>query len=144
MLISLLVIQLPYAVRQGRVDIWSLLDLEGNKQELQDVERITCLIPEGEYDTVYAYGMESCSRWYLQAGLFPDYRYHDWQEHYIELKPQIGIELVEWLEEAGARWIVTPADVVIKPSSIDNVIKKYYDIYEQTDAYVLYRAIEDK
>lgn len=102
-----------------------------------NVLEIKSQIPESDYDSVYAYGIGSCSNWYAQADLFPPHRYCDWQEHYIALNPNIGDELTVWLQSESPKWIVIPTDYTIAPQQIAEAINSHYHVYTQNDAYVL-------
>ena len=104
------------------------------------IESIKAAIPDEDRDRVYAYGFGSCSSWYAQANLFPAHRYCDWQKHYIELCPEIGEELDQWLRNQGPKWIVTMANTTIHPEQIAGAIAENYRIYAQNDYYILYCA----
>ena len=97
-------------------------------------------IPKSEYDSVYAYGMESCSVWYDRAGMLPAHRYCDWQEHYISLNPEIGEELAAWLEEEPVKWIVIPMNYQIAPERIAEAVEAHYDVYADNGAYILLKV----
>ena len=108
---------------------------------------IAARIPEDERDSVYAYGMAtygggmfSCANFYVQAQLLPSHRYCDWQEHYIELNPQVGDELAAWLAEENPKWVVVPVEYEIAPEQIAGVIRAHYHEYERNDIYILYAA----
>ncbi|MBQ7801868.1 MAG: hypothetical protein IJ375_06060 [Oscillospiraceae bacterium] len=108
-------------------------------QSLQ-IRDIVSHIPESDYDSVYAYGMGSCSGWYAQAGLLPAHRYCDWQAHYIELNPEIEGELAQWMAEEQVRWIVLPADYEPAPARIARALEDHYQEYARNGAYVLLTA----
>lgn len=108
--------------------------LRGHTYNILDIKS---QIPESDYDRVYVYGMESCSEWYIQAGLLPSHRYCDWQEHYIALNPKIGDELTAWLQAESPKWIVIPIDYTIAPQQIADAIDSHYHVYTQNDAYIL-------
>lgn len=103
------------------------------------ITEIVDLIPQQEQDSVYVYGLNSCSNWYVRAGLFPAHRYCDWQEHYIDLVPEIGNELESWLREGGPIWVVTPADTEIAPAQIRDAINDCYHVYGKNRSYTLYQ-----
>lgn len=104
------------------------------------IQEIKSYIPEADYDSVYAYGMASCSNWYVQADLFPCHRYCDWQEHYIQLNPAIGDELTAWLASESPKWVVVPADYTIAPAQIADVVSAHYHEFARNREYVLYIA----
>lgn len=103
------------------------------------ITEIVDLIPQQERNSIYVYGLNSCSNWYVRAGLFPAHRYCDWQEHYIELVPEIGNELESWLRDGGPIWVVTPTDIEIAPTQIRDAINDCYHIYEKNGSYTLYQ-----
>lgn len=108
---------------------------------------IAARIPEDERDSVYAYGMAtyaggmfSCANFYVQAQLLPSHRYCDWQEHYIELNPEVGDELAQWLAGENPKWVVVPVEYEIAPEQIADAIEAHYHEYERNDTYILYAA----
>ena len=105
------------------------------------VEDIVYQVPEEERDLLYAYAVDiSCSKWYAQADLLPPIRYCDWQASYISMRPEIGVELSQWLEE-DCLWIVTQRDAEIAPQQIADVIaEQYMEAYSNED-YTLYRKV---
>lgn len=109
-----------------------------------NVLEIMEMIPEDDYDDVYVYNVGSCSRWCMQAGILPIYKYCDWQNTYIRLNPEIGYELSSWIEEDGPKWIVTTSDGAVEPQIIANIVKKKYTVHFENDSYVLYFQNEEK
>lgn len=106
------------------------------------VDEIVSQIPPDEQDHVYAYGTGiSCSRWYVMAGLFPPIRYCDWQQSYINMRPEIGNELADWLKQDGI-WLVTDKNYTFTPQQIADVVAENYTEYFSNESYTLYRIIE--
>lgn len=106
----------------------------------QNALQIKDAIGENQGD-VYAYGLPSCSNWYLQAELLPCNRYCDWQEHYILLNPKIGEEILQWLVEDSPEWIVLATDKSIEYPAIANIIETRYSIHTQNKEYTLYKHV---
>lgn len=92
-----------------------------------------------EEDSVYTYG-HACSAWYARTGRFPGNRYCDWQEHYIELNPEVGDELAAWLGAESADWIVIPLHYEFAPEQIAEVVAAHYHEYSRNGAYILLKA----
>ena len=113
---------------------------EEDRQEHDAVADIVSRIPEAERDSVYVYGLTSCSGWYVQAGLLPPQKYCDWQAHYIQLVPQIGQELTDWLDQGGARWVVLPAGQEIGPERVARSLQTHYVPEYENGMYTLLRA----
>lgn len=113
---------------------------EEDRREYDAVMDIVERIPEESRGSVYVYGLTSCSAWYLQAGLLPPQKYCDWQEHYIQLVPQIGRELTDWLAGGGARWVVIPAGQKPRPEQIAQTLQQFYVPEYENDRYTLLRA----
>ncbi|MBQ7801867.1 MAG: hypothetical protein IJ375_06055 [Oscillospiraceae bacterium] len=108
---------------------------------------IASWIPEEERGSVYAYGMAtyaggmySCSNFYVQAQLLPSHRYCDWQEHYIELNPEMGEELAAWLAAENPKWVIVPVEYTIQPEQIAEAINGHYHEHVRNDTYILYAA----
>ena len=110
----------------------------------QQIQQIKAQIPEEDYDRVFVYGMKSCSKWYLQAGLFPPNKYCDWHHNYIQLNPQIGDELVNRMTGGDFGWIVVDAHTEIEPIPIAETIESYYTIYFENDDHTLYQYTGDR
>ena len=109
-------------------------------EERQDYDAIQTLverIPLDQRDSVYVYGLVSCSAWYLQADMLPPVKYCDWQSHYIQLVPEIGKEIHDFLSSPDARWVVT-GQGKMEPESIDELLREKYQIREKTDHYCLW------
>ena len=115
-----------------------LLNPQPSTESHQRVLEIRDAIPEDERNSVYVYGLHSCSNWYLQADILPYNRYCDWQEHYIALNPEIGDEILQCLEQTPPQWIVTDAGTPVDQYHIADVITSNYDVYMSNEAYTLY------
>ena len=72
--------------------------------------------------------------------MLPPQKYCDWQEHYIQLVPQIGRELTDWLAGGGARWVVIPAGQQLQPEQIAQTLQQFYVPEYENDRYTLLRA----
>lgn len=97
-------------------------------------------VPEEERSQIYAYGINvSCCRWYVMAGCLPPNRYCDWQQDYISMRPEIGEELKQWLEQKEA-WIVTQKGYSFAPQIIADTVRENYSVFYENNDYVLYKA----
>lgn len=115
-----------------------IVGASGDDQFRQQILQISEQIPQEDRDSVYVYGLKSCSNWYLQADLMPTHRYCDWQEHYIELNPEIGTELAQWIGEQNPRWIVVAADAEGMSPVIARAISTGYTEHMRNESYILY------
>lgn len=140
-----LILSLLLLLSIGESVFWStynarsaILNPQPSRESHQRVLEIRDAIPEDERNSVYVYGLHSCSNWYLQADILPYNRYCDWQEHYIALNPEIGDEILQCLEQTPPQWIVTDAGTPVDQYHIADVITSNYDVYMSNEAYTLY------
>lgn len=135
---ALLYVQFPNFSEYTANGIKMLLGHSSYAEMKQEILTVRGIIPEEDRNNIYVYGMPTtCSNWYAMADLYPPNRYCDWQEHYIQLVPEIGDELALWLTSEDARWLVTPRDYDIRPQQIREVIETHYHVYAQTENYTL-------
>ena len=128
----------PRAIEEIR---YAMYCVRYNVEERQDYDAVQALlahIPEEERDRVYVYGLSSCSAWYIQAGLQPPMRYCDWQPHYIQLAPEIGREIENYLRSGEARWVVTGADAV-EPDTVAAILESEYTCVDTQSGYSLWK-----
>lgn len=65
-------------------------------------------IPESERNSVFSYNVDV--EWYFYTDdIFPYSKYCGWQNHYIELVPEIEDELVEMFDSNPPKWLVIPS-----------------------------------
>lgn len=110
-------------------------------EERQDYDAVRALleeIPEAERSGVYVYGLDSCSAWYLQAGLQPPMKYCDWQPHYIQLVPEIGAEIKDFLASQTCRWVVTGVKEA-EPALIRELLEREFQIVAEAENYRLWK-----
>lgn len=101
-------------------------------------QEIAAFIPEDERDSVFTYGFYS--EWYVETGLFPCIRYCDWQNHYIELSPEVREDLQNILQNSPPKWIVTSLDTEEwNPEFLNDVLDNAYTLHAQNDRYHLWR-----
>ena len=62
-----------------------------------------------------------------------------WQEHYMELSPQIASEIEEMLETDPPIWIVTKAGNEIENSIVKTKLQESYVLFAENGDYSLYR-----
>lgn len=106
------------------------------REEYDAVQSVLAAVPQEEQKDLYVYGLDSCSAWYLQAGLLPPMKYCDWQPHYIQLVPQIGGEIESYLRSGNAKWVVTKETV--EPEAIRSCLQENYKAAAQTEKMVLW------
>lgn len=100
------------------------------------METAECIPPE-ELDFVWGY--EVPLRWYTIADIMPCNRYCGWQEHYMELVPEIEEEIAEMFEKEPPIWIVTKASAQISNHIVKYQLDNRYCEYKENDDFVLYR-----
>lgn len=104
----------------------------------QDARKVASLIPDEQRDSVYTYGIPS--RWYIETDLFPANKYCDWQDHYIELNPNIQHELSAALTQTPPKWIVThDPDSPLVPDFLKAILSDGYMLYDSSTHYKLWR-----
>lgn len=101
----------------------------------EKVRDIAARIPEEERDSVFCYNLNPS--WYTYADLLPCIKYCGWQNHYIELIPQIEDDLKECFREEPPKWLVLPSEVGDIPAFLKKEIaENYRPVYRNQD-YVL-------
>lgn len=94
-------------------------------------------IPEEERDSVLGY--EVPLRWYSIADIIPCSKYCGWQEHYMELSPQIEEEMTMLMQTEAPKWIVTKANIVLENEMMSRELQEHYIVMRQNDDFVLYK-----
>lgn len=103
---------------------------------------ISAEIPPEDSDQVFVYGKGS-SAWYGKTGLFPCIKYCDWQDHYIQLMPEIQNELEQVFDTEPPKWLITHVSQT-QPEFIQNVIRAKYLLQIENNSHRLYKlAISD-
>lgn len=108
----------------------------GDDTEYRYITEIAEMIPETELDEVWGY--ESRGRWHLIADTMPYNGYCGWQEHYMQLVPQIEVEIRDMMEMAPPTWIVTKASAEIQNEMMKKQLSEKYKIYAENGGYRLY------
>ena len=103
----------------------------------ENVQAVLEEVPEDSRDRLYVYGLPSCSAWYVLAGLQPPMRYCDWQPHYIQLSPELGQAIEEYLSSGQALYVVTPAEGA-DPAAIQAVLDSHYTRQNTWQNYALW------
>ena len=134
--IILVVMLLPQLAWNSATGMYRSLGLSNDQRRYQEVQIIKEAIPVGERDSIYVYGM-GCSSWYARAEVYPAIRYCDWQDHYVDLVPEIGEEILQSLEDNEIKWIVIPTNPESTEGQIWSAIMENYTIYTQTKEYTL-------
>ena len=119
-------------------NFWSVVDywIAGGSD---NTKKIASFIPTEDRDSVYCY-FDYDSRWYCKTGIFPCIKYCDWQDHYIELCPEIGEELSEIFINTPPKWLVLKAKRAVPyPYFIENAINCQYEKIAEEDSFALYR-----
>ena len=105
------------------------------------VTDIASYIPEEDYDSVWGYVVHL--RFYSITDIIPYSKYCGWQEHYMELSPQIEEEIMQMLREAPPKWIVVRTSIEIENQKVKSVIENEYEVYHVNSMYTLYRNITE-
>lgn len=104
----------------------------------QAAKDIAAYIPEEDRDSVYTY--EISSSWYIETGLFPCIRYCDWQNHYIELSPEVQEDLESILRTTPPKWFVTSFDTEpTNPEFIKEILETQYSSFAENEKYHLWK-----
>lgn len=117
----------------------SILRQAGDDTAYRNVTETLECIPENERDSVWGY--EIALRWYTIADIMPYHKYCGWQEHYISLSPQIGLEIGEMLKTAPPKWIVTKTSAVIENETVKNKLSGDYKLFMENEEYRLYQLV---
>lgn len=104
------------------------------------VTEIAEYIPQEERDSVWGY--ECHQRWYLITDIMPYNRYCGWQEHYMQLSPQIEADIREMMENEPPKWIVTKASTVFRNGLMIEQIERKYEMVAENGGYRLYRLAD--
>ncbi len=102
------------------------------------LETAAC-IPEEERNAVLGY--EAPLRWYTIADIMPCSRYCGWQEHYMELVPEIEADMAEMFADQPPEWIVTKASAKIENRTVKRQMEQYYSLYKENEDFWLYRRV---
>ena len=117
-----------------------LLESDFKGEDLSYSENVSQYIPEDERDQVYCY-FTHCSSWYDATGIFPCYKYCDWQAHYVKISKDIYIEIKDKLENDPPKWLITKKDYDYSNSDfLDEVLEKNYSFTAEDEVHILYKA----
>lgn len=117
-----------------------LLRQSENSRVYEHVLETAECIPEEERGSVLGY--EVPLRWYTIADIMPCSRYCGWQEHYMELVPDIETEMAEMFAEKPPTWIVTKSAIQISNQMMRRQLENNYGIYQENEDFCLYRRSE--
>jgi len=109
----------------------------GADEEYRYVTETAEYIPEKERDSVWGYDCHQ--RWYLIADIMPYSRYCGWQEHYMQLSPQIEADIQDMMENEPPVWIVTKASTEITNEMMIEQMERKYALFTENEGYRLYR-----
>lgn len=115
----------------------AILGQIGDDTAYQCIKEAADCIPEEERGSVWGY--EVPLKWYLIAGIMPCNKYCGWQEHYMELSPQIASEIREMFEKRPPKWIVTRAGTVIENDVVRDGLGEGYEPFMENEGYQIYR-----
>ena len=115
----------------------SILRQAGDDTAYQYAMETADCIPEEERNSVWAY--EVPMRWYAIADIMPYCKYCGWQEHYMELSPQIASEVREMLETDPPIWIVTGSGKEIENMIVKTKLQENYELFIENSDCSLYR-----
>ncbi|MBD5458648.1 MAG: hypothetical protein HDR27_08775 [Lachnospiraceae bacterium] len=108
----------------------------GNDEDYRYVTETAEYIPAEERDSVWGY--ECHQRWYLIADIMPYSRYCGWQEHYMQLSPQIETDIRDMMENEPPKWIVTKASTVFQNEMMIDQIEGKYALAAENEGFRLY------
>lgn len=96
-------------------------------------------IPKDERDSVFSYNIDV--EWYYYTDdIFPCCKYCGWQNHYIELMPEIEDELAAMFDHTPPKWLVLPTDGEKPiPEAIGARIEKNYVVEFRNSDFTLLR-----
>lgn len=103
----------------------------------EHVLETTACIPQEERNSVWGY--EVPLRWYSISDIMPYSRYCGWQEHYMELSPEIEDEIRQMMQQAPPKWIVTKTAIEIDNEMMREMLDMDYTVYLENSDFTLYR-----
>ena len=126
-----------FALVKKHISISKLFIVEkSNSNTLEFVRDISDKIPEEDKDSVYAYNIDPW--WYTYADIFPCVKYCGWQEHYIQLIPEISDDLEEIFNETPPTWLVLPSNHGYIPDFMQEKLETEYEFTYENERYHLY------
>lgn len=129
-----------YPLRRMAGDGMAIYRQIGVDTEYRYAMETAAYIPEDERDSVWGY--ECNQRWFLIADIMPYSRYCGWQEHYMQLSPQIEADIREMMENEPPKWIVTKASTVFHNGLMIEQIERKYEVFAENEGYRLYRLAD--
>ena len=105
-------------------------------QYIANAQAIADNIPDDK-DNVFAFGVKT--EFYTHSGIFPCNKYCGWQEHYIQLMPQIADELDEFFRTTPPSWVVLQKGLTALPNFLEREISQNYVMTYENDMYMLYK-----
>jgi hypothetical protein len=97
-------------------------------------------IPDNERDSVFAYNFKAYI--WLYADVYPCIKYCAWQNHYIEIMPQIEQELQDIFASDPPKWLLLKPEPGRLPDFLNDALASDYKEYYSNEMYVLYRLNE--
>ena len=98
-------------------------------------------IPLDERDSVFCFGDTYWSRWYCMSGIYPEFRYCDYQGDHFAYDRRLEVELERDMEERPPQWLVTKGDVSELSPLMGRVISDKYELSYENEKYALYHLI---
>lgn len=114
-----------------------LLHQAENRSIYEHVLETAGCIPEEERGSVLGY--EVPMRWYTIADIMPCNRYCGWQEHYMQLVPEIEEDMEELFANMPPVWVVTKASAKIENAMVKQQLEQHYSVFRENEDFVLYR-----
>lgn len=105
-------------------------------QYLANARAIADNIPDDK-ENVFAFGIKP--EFYTHSGIFPCNKYCGWQEHYIQLMPQIADELDAFFRTSPPSWVVLQKGLETLPIFLERELSQNYVMTYENDMYMLYK-----
>lgn len=124
-----------YSLVESYTDRSKELKFRSTVQTSSEYEEIANHISPETADSVFCYNIHP--NWYTYTDLFPCIRYCGWQNHYIELMPEIELDMTRIFQQSPPKWLVLPTNPQEMPVFLEMEISSNYSVEKQTASFLL-------
>ena len=124
-----------YSLVESYTDRSKELKFQSTVQTSSEYEEIANHISPETADSVFCYNIHP--NWYTYTDLFPCIRYCGWQNHYIELMPEIELDMTRIFQQSPPKWLVLPTNPQEMPVFLEMEISSNYSVEKQTASFLL-------
>lgn len=126
---------LLWAVQSVWNSIECILEID-NLDEYYAASELGTLIPEEDRDSVFGWVR---SYKFFEINQIDNWsKYCSWQENYIQIRPEIAIELEDSLSSSPPEWIVLSNGYLQKFDFLENLLDNSYSLVASNEYYLLY------